>query len=48
VAERLHALAQLGLDHFVIVGHGRDVEPSVLEESSQRFGDEVIPRLRGG
>jgi 5,10-methylenetetrahydromethanopterin reductase len=48
VAERLNELAQLGLDHFVIVGHGRDVEPEVFEESSRRFGEEVIPKLRGG
>jgi 5,10-methylenetetrahydromethanopterin reductase len=47
VAERLHELAQLGLDHFVIVGHGRDVSPDVLAESSRRIGQEVIPALKG-
>jgi 5,10-methylenetetrahydromethanopterin reductase len=47
VADRLGELAQLGLDHFVIVGHGRDVDPDVFAESVQRFGEEVVPRLRG-
>jgi 5,10-methylenetetrahydromethanopterin reductase len=47
VVERLTELAELGLDHFVIVGHGRDVAPEVLEESSRRFGEEVLPRLKG-
>ena len=46
VAERLRQLARLGLDHVIIVGHGRDVEPTVLAESSRRFGREVIPQLR--
>jgi len=43
VAERFRQLAALGLDHFVVVGHGRDVSPDVLAESSGRFGREVIP-----
>jgi 5,10-methylenetetrahydromethanopterin reductase len=47
VAERLRELAQLGLERFVIVGHGRDVASQVLEESSQRFAAEVIPFLTG-
>jgi 5,10-methylenetetrahydromethanopterin reductase len=46
VAERLRELAALGLDHFIVVGHGRDVPPEVLAESSRRFGQEVIPRLK--
>jgi 5,10-methylenetetrahydromethanopterin reductase len=46
VAARLRELADLGLDHFIIVGHGRDVSPEVLAESSRRFGGEVIPMLR--
>jgi 5,10-methylenetetrahydromethanopterin reductase len=46
VAERLRELAGLGLDHFIIVGHGRDVPPEVMAESSHRFGTEVIPLLR--
>ena len=46
VAQRLRGLAALGLDHFVIVGHGRDVSPDVLAQSSRRFGEEVIPMVR--
>lgn len=46
VAERLRELAALGLDHFVIVGHGRDVPPEVLAESSRRIGREVIPLVK--
>jgi 5,10-methylenetetrahydromethanopterin reductase len=46
VASRLVELAQLGLDHFIIVGHGRNVPPDVLAESSRRFGREVIPAVR--
>lgn len=46
VAERLRDLAELGLDHLIIVGHGRDVPPDVLADSSRRFGREVIPILK--
>ncbi|HEX6512564.1 MAG TPA: LLM class flavin-dependent oxidoreductase, partial [Chloroflexota bacterium] len=46
VAERLGELASLGLDHLVIVGHGRDVDPEIFAESSRRFGREVIPMLK--
>jgi 5,10-methylenetetrahydromethanopterin reductase len=46
VAERLQELLDLGLDHLVIAGHGRDVEPEVLAESSRRIGREVIPLLK--
>jgi 5,10-methylenetetrahydromethanopterin reductase len=46
VAERLRELIDLGLNHFVVVGHGRDVTPEILAESSQRFTHEVVPRLR--
>ena len=46
VAARLLDLARLGLDHFIIVGHGRNVSPEVLAESSRRFGHEVIPAVR--
>jgi 5,10-methylenetetrahydromethanopterin reductase len=47
VAARLRELAALGLDHVVIVGHGRDVDPAVLAESSRRMGREVLPLVRG-
>jgi len=46
VAERLADLVALGLDHLVIVGHGRNVAPDVLAASSRRFGQEVIPALK--
>lgn len=46
VAERFARLAALGLDHFVIAGLGRDVSYEYLAESSQRFGREVIPRVK--
>jgi alkanesulfonate monooxygenase SsuD/methylene tetrahydromethanopterin reductase-like flavin-dependent oxidoreductase (luciferase family) len=43
VAERLTQLVELGLDHVVIVGHGRNTPPDVFRDSSRRFGAEVIP-----
>jgi 5,10-methylenetetrahydromethanopterin reductase len=46
VAERLAELVSLGLDHLVIVGHGRNTPAAVLAESSRRFGREVMPALR--
>jgi len=46
VVQRLRELIALGLDHFVIVGHGRDTPADVLRESSARFGHEVLRRLR--
>ena len=46
VAERLCELVQLGLDHLVIVGHGRNTPPEVFAESSRRFGQEVLPLVR--
>jgi len=46
VAERLTELIALGLDHVVIVGHSRNTPPDVFAESSRRFCDEVMPRVR--
>jgi 5,10-methylenetetrahydromethanopterin reductase len=46
VAERLTELVGLGLDHVVIVGHGRTTPPEIFAESSQRFCSEVIPAVR--
>ncbi|HLY66926.1 MAG TPA: LLM class flavin-dependent oxidoreductase, partial [Chloroflexota bacterium] len=46
VAARLRELAALGLDHLIVVGHGRDVAPEVLAESSRRMGHEVIPLVK--
>jgi 5,10-methylenetetrahydromethanopterin reductase len=46
VAERFRALMELGLDHFVIVGHGRDTPRDVFAESTRRFAQEVIPWVK--
>ncbi len=46
VAERLRGVMALGLDHLVIVGHGRDADFATLADSIHRFGREVIPQLR--
>lgn len=46
VAQRLIALARLGLDHMVIVGHSRNTAPDVFADSSRRFGAEVIPAVK--
>jgi alkanesulfonate monooxygenase SsuD/methylene tetrahydromethanopterin reductase-like flavin-dependent oxidoreductase (luciferase family) len=46
VAERFNELVELGLDHFIIVGHGRDVSPEAFRAASQRFTQEVLPRIR--
>jgi 5,10-methylenetetrahydromethanopterin reductase len=46
VAERLTGLVQLGLDHVVVVGHGRNTPAHVFAESSRRFGAEVIPAVK--
>ncbi len=46
VAQRLTELIALGLDHVVIVGHSRNTPPDVFAESSRRFCDEVMPRVK--
>jgi 5,10-methylenetetrahydromethanopterin reductase len=46
VAERLTNLVHLGLDHIVVVGHGRNTPPDIFAESSRRFGHEVLPVVR--
>lgn len=46
VADRLSALVALGLDHIVIVGHSRNTPAEIFAESSRRFAQEVIPRVR--
>jgi 5,10-methylenetetrahydromethanopterin reductase len=48
VAERLVELIALGLDHIVVVGHGRNTPADVFAESSRRFGMEVLPVVRRG
>lgn len=46
VAERLSELVSLGLDHIVVVGHGRNTPAEVFAESSRRFCREVAPAVR--
>ncbi|MBV9329298.1 MAG: LLM class flavin-dependent oxidoreductase [Chloroflexi bacterium] len=46
VAERLVDLIRLGLDHVVVAGHGSNTPREVFEESSRRFGREVLPMVR--
>ncbi len=43
---RLRELIDLGLNHVVIVGAGRDTDPAVREASEQLFAREVLPALR--
>jgi len=45
--ERMRELVHLGLDHVIVVGAGRDVDPAVAEASEQLFAREVLPALRG-
>ena len=44
---RIRELVDLGLDHVVVVGAGRDTDTSVAEASEQLFAREVLPALRG-
>jgi 5,10-methylenetetrahydromethanopterin reductase len=44
--ERLAELAEVGLHSLVISGHSRDADPSLLEETSQRFAEDVLPHVR--
>jgi 5,10-methylenetetrahydromethanopterin reductase len=44
--ERLAELVQEGLRSLVVAGHSRDADPAILEETSQRFAEEVLPHLR--
>ena len=46
VAERLAALAELGLERVIVVPGSLDADPAALDESNQRFAAEVLPRLR--
>jgi 5,10-methylenetetrahydromethanopterin reductase len=42
----LRALIDLGLDHVVILGGGRDTDPVVRHRSDELFAREVLPALR--
>ena len=46
VAERLAALGDLGIERVIVVPGSLDADPAVVEESNERFADEVLPALR--
>ena len=46
VRGRLQELIDLGLEHLVVVGYAGTTDPETLADASQRFGREIIPRLR--
>lgn len=45
-AERLGELIGLGLSHVIVVGGGRDTDPSTRHRSDELFAREVLPALR--
>ncbi len=45
-AERLVALAALGLTKFAVVGPSRDGDPDEIERAERRFAEEVMPAVR--
>ena len=46
VAERLAALGELGIERVIVVPGSLDADPAAVEESNQRFAEEVLPALR--
>lgn len=44
--ERLRDLLAVGLDHLILVGAGRDVDPGVRLRSDRLLATEVLPALR--
>jgi 5,10-methylenetetrahydromethanopterin reductase len=46
VIERLAALGELGIDRVIVVPGSLDADPSAVEESNQRFAEDVLPALR--
>ena len=44
--ERLHALLDIGLDHLVVVGGSRDIDPAVRRRSDHLISTDVLPALR--
>ena len=46
-AERLEALAALGIDKFAITGPNFTARSPQAQQAAQRFTQEVLPRLRG-
>ncbi|MBD0281202.1 MAG: LLM class flavin-dependent oxidoreductase [Thermoleophilaceae bacterium] len=46
VAERLTALRELGIERVIVVPGSLDADPAAVEESNERFADEVLPALQ--
>jgi 5,10-methylenetetrahydromethanopterin reductase len=47
VADRLNALAALGLDRIVVVSGSLDADPPLVAAADERFAESVLPRLHG-
>ena len=45
VADRLAALAQLGIDRVIVVPGSLDADPTAVDASNERFATEVLPAL---
>ncbi len=43
---RLRELVALGLDHLVVVGASRDIDPAIRHRADRLFATEVLPALR--
>jgi 5,10-methylenetetrahydromethanopterin reductase len=46
VVERLAALGEVGLDRVIVVPGSLDADPAAVEESNQRFAEDVLPTLK--
>jgi 5,10-methylenetetrahydromethanopterin reductase len=46
VVERLAALGELGIERVIVVPGSLDADPAAVEESNQRFAEDVLPALR--
>ena len=45
VADRLAALGDLGIERVIVVPGSLDADPTVVEESNERFAADVLPAL---
>jgi 5,10-methylenetetrahydromethanopterin reductase len=45
VIERLAALGELGIDRVIVVPGSLDADPGAVQESNQRFAEDVLPAL---
>jgi 5,10-methylenetetrahydromethanopterin reductase len=45
VVDRLAVLGELGIDRVIVVPGSLDADPTAVEESNERFADEVLPAL---